>query len=146
MKTRIDRTLAFLAVACWLGSAASAAARAEGGAQEKILGTWRGTSLCVDRQAAPACNDERVVYEVTAVAGSTDRVSIQADKIVSGERQTMGVLEYRLEKDGSWTSEFQSPRMRSAWRIVVDGDKMTGTDTLLPSNAVVRRMELERKK
>jgi len=143
MTTRIVRALALLATACWLGAGA---ARADGSAQAKIAGTWRGTSTCVDRQAAPACNDEQVVYEVAAVAGSGDRVSIQADKIVDGERRNMGTQEYRLEKDGSWTCEFQSPRVRTAWRLVVDGDRMTGTGTLLPSNAVVRKMELERRK
>ena len=27
-----------------------------------FLGTWRGTSTCVDRELAPACKDEIVVY------------------------------------------------------------------------------------
>jgi len=124
----------------------AAAVRAEAGAASKIVGTWRGTSTCVDRAAAPACNDETVVYEVTAVDGAADRVRIQADKIVNGERGTMGTIEYRLSSDGSWKGEFQSPRARSAWRLVVDGDRMTGTGTLLPSNAVIRRMELTRAK
>jgi hypothetical protein len=118
----------------------------DGGAASKIVGTWNGTSTCVDRQAAPACNDERVVYEITPVSGASDRVSVQADKIVNGERGTMGVLEFRLAPDGSWTSEFQSPRSRSGWRLVVDGDRIAGTGTLLPSNAVIRKMELARQK
>jgi hypothetical protein len=124
---------------------ATRAAPADGG-PPGIVGTWRGTSTCTDRVAAPACNDEKVVYEITAVAGASDRVSVQADKIVGGERGTMGVMEFRLQKDGSWASEFQSPRARSGWRLVVDGNRMTGTATLLPSNAVIRRMELTREK
>lgn len=119
---------------------------AEDGAASKIVGTWKGTSTCVDRKAAPACNDESVVYEITTIAGAADRVSVQADKIVNGERGTMGVLEFRLGADGSWTSEFQSPRARSGWRLVVDGDRIAGTGTLLPSNAVIRKIELERQR
>ena len=53
--------------------------------------------------------------------------------------------------DDAWTEHEPSGvalivDLGSGWRLVVDGDKMTGTGTLLPSNAVVRRMELERKK
>ncbi|HET9708530.1 MAG TPA: hypothetical protein VFP39_09510, partial [Gemmatimonadales bacterium] len=29
-----------------------------------IAGTWSGSSVCVDRQAAPACNDEQIIYDV----------------------------------------------------------------------------------
>jgi hypothetical protein len=137
--TRTQRLLAALLLC-------SPALIAEDGAASKIVGTWRGTSTCVDRQAAPACTDERVVYEITAVAGAPDRVSVQADKIVNGERGTMGVQEFRLAPDGSWTSELQTPRMHSAWRLVRDGDRLTGSGTLLPSNAVIRRIELERQK
>ena len=36
---------------------------------DEIVGTWRGSSVCVDRQAAPACNDEQVVYEIGASPG-----------------------------------------------------------------------------
>jgi hypothetical protein len=125
---------------------ASPALIAEDAGASKIVGTWRGTSTCVDRQAAPACNDERVVYEITPVAGAPDRVSVQADKIVDGERGTMGVLEFRRASDGAWTSEIQTPRMHSVWRLVPDGDRLAGTGTLLPSNAVIRKVELERQK
>ena len=30
---------------------------------DDLLGTWRGTSTCVDHIAAPACQDEVIVYE-----------------------------------------------------------------------------------
>jgi hypothetical protein len=141
----MKRTLVFLAALGWLaGSVARTAA--DDGAQRKIVGTWRGTSTCVDRKAAPACNDEQVVYEITPVAGAADRVSVQADKIVNGERGTMGVIEFRVAPDGSWVGEFEGPRARSEWRLAVDGDRIAGTCTLLPSKAVIRKIELERKK
>jgi len=113
---------------------------------EKIVGTWRGTSTCVDLKAAPACKDEVVVYEIVAVPGSADKVTVKGDKIVNGERQHMGDLEFTLGKAGVWTNEFESPGARSHWTLTVNGKKMTGTGTLLPSNALVRRMELTRDK
>jgi hypothetical protein len=113
---------------------------------DEIVGTWRGSSTCVDRVAAPACNDEQVVYEVVASPDAPERVTIKGDRLVDGKRVFMGDLEYTPAKDGSWTAEFQSPRMHSQWRIVVSGDSMTGTAILLPSKAVVRRLALQREK
>ncbi|HEX4438568.1 MAG TPA: hypothetical protein VH854_00765 [Thermoanaerobaculia bacterium] len=112
----------------------------------KIVGTWRGTSTCVDLKAAPACKDEVAIYEIGAAPGASDRVVVKGYKVVGGERQYMGDLEYTLGRDGVWTSDFESPNVRSHWTLTVDGSKMTGTATLVPSNALIRRMELERKK
>src|SRR5262249_26357841 len=110
----------------------------------KIVGTWRGTSTCVDLKAAPACKDEVVVYEIAAGPGSADKVGVKGGKGGNGERQHMGDLEYTLGKDGVWTSEFESPNVRSRWTLTVHGSKMTGTGTLVPSNAPIRRMELQK--
>ena len=46
------------------GPIGQAAAKTPGPAE--LIGTWRGTSTCTDRVAAPACNDETVVYEFSA--------------------------------------------------------------------------------
>ena len=113
---------------------------------DEIVGTWRGTSTCVDRVAAPACSDEQVVYEVVASPDPPEKVAVKGDKVVDGKRVFMGELEYTPAKDGSWTAEFQSPRVHSQWRLVVSGDSMTGNAILLPSGAVVRRLALQREK
>jgi hypothetical protein len=110
----------------------------------EIVGTWSGSSVCSDRQAAPACNDEQVVYEINASSGKPDTVLVKADKIVDGKRVSMGDLEFTHDASGSWTSEFENPRAHGLWRLTVNGALMTGTLTLLPSKAVVRKMALRR--
>ena len=124
------------------GSAASSGAEAD---VQKIVGTWRGTSTCVDLKAAPACKDEVAVYEIAA-AGAKDEVIVKGYKVVGGERQFMGDLDFTLGRDGVWVCDFESPNMRSHWTLTVDGTRMTGTSTLMPSNALVRRMQLEKDK
>jgi len=112
----------------------------------EIVGTWSGSSLCVDRQAAPACNDEQVVYEIKA-SSKPSTVSVDADKVVDGKRVSMGVLEFTHDaKSGSWTSELDTPRVHALWRLTANGAMLTGTLTLLPSQAVARKMELRRSK
>ena len=116
-----------------------------GGTVDEIVGTWSGSSVCVDRQAAPACNDEQVVYEINANPGKPNTVTTKADKVVDRKRVSMGVLEFTHDaKSGSWTSEFDTPRFHALWRLTVDGAMLTGTLTLLPSKAVVRKIDLRK--
>jgi hypothetical protein len=104
-------------------------------------------SLCVDRQAAPACNDEQVVYEIGASPGKPDTATVKADKIVDGKREPMGILEFTHDaKSGSWTTEFENSRVHALWRLTVNGETLRGTMVLLPSRAVVRRMDLKKEK
>ncbi len=118
-----------------------------GGTVDEIVGTWSGSSVCVDRQAAPACNDEQVVYEINASPGNPNTVTAKADKIVDGKRVSMGILEFTHDaKSGSWTSEFDTPRFHALCRLTVNGAMLTGTLTLLPSKAVVRKIDLRKDK
>jgi hypothetical protein len=108
----------------------------------QLIGTWRGTSTCTDRVAAPACHDETVVYEFTAgpQAGTVHWV---ADKVVDDQRQTMGELDLAFDAtEACWKAEFSSPRTRMVWRLKVDGTQMSGTGRQLPGNETVRKVEL----
>jgi len=88
---------------CWAW-ALGAVARASAGVEEpaagdpaQLFGTWRGTSVCADRVAAPACQDEVVVYEFTA-GPKPGIVRWAADKVVDGKRVPMGELELSFDK------------------------------------------------
>ena len=110
----------------------------------RLSGTWRGTSVCVDRVAAPACKDETVVYDFTP-GPRPGTVRWAADKVVNGRRESMGELELAFdEKDGAWTVEFSSPRVRSVWRLVVSGTRITGTARLLPGNEIIRKIDVRK--
>ena len=114
-------------------------------AMSRMIGTWRGTSTCVNREAAPACNDEQVVYEIAAAPGKENAVSVKADKIVEGKRVPMGELEFtRDATDGQWFTEFQSARVHARWMLSPHGNTMTGTMILLPAKVVVRKIELHK--
>lgn len=133
---------AFLLMACL--------ARGEGeggGITDEIVGIWSGSSVCVDRKAAPACNDEQVVFEISGSAGKPKTVTVKADKVVDGKRVSMGVLEFTHDaKSGSWTSEFETPRVHDLWRLTVNRAMLTGTLTSIPSRAIVRKIDLRKDK
>jgi hypothetical protein len=135
--------LLFLVVpALWL----TATARGDT-ARDQVIGTWRGSSICINREAAPACTDERVIYRIKGTPGKVGAVTVEADKIVDGKAVPMGVLDFVYNpRDESWTSEIETPRYHQLWRLVVRGTTMTGTLSLLPSKTVVRNLELHKEK
>jgi hypothetical protein len=111
---------------------------------EDLRGTWRGTSKCTDRVAAPACQDETVVYEFRQ-GEKAGTVILAADKVVSGERVPMGELTFAFDSAlACWRSDFESPRVKSRWCFTVEGDTLKGTATLVPGNQVVRRVAAKR--
>jgi len=102
--------------------AAAASASPSPAPDDSILGTWRGTSTCVDRQRHPACKDEVVLYEFRRKAAEEGAVTLKADKIVEGQVVPMGELDCRWDGERrSWTSEFReggrahSVELRGAW-------------------------------
>jgi hypothetical protein len=107
----------------------------------EIIGTWRGTSTCSDRVAAPACRDEVVVYDFTAgeIPGT---VRWKADKVVNGERLTMGEMDLAYDAgEACWAAEISSPRFRMRWCLVVEGAHLTGTGRQLPGKETVRKID-----
>jgi hypothetical protein len=126
------------------GAFLSAQSKSDPSSPAGLIGTWQGTSTCSDRVAAPACEDETVVYEFTA-GGKAGTIRWVADKIVNGQRVPMGELDLEYDKTGPyWKATFTSPRVKTEWRLSVDGDHLTGTGRLLPGNEVVRKVDLKR--
>ena len=136
--------LTLLAAACTVAGTRAADGQSAGAEQSRLLGTWRGTSVCTDRVASPACKDETVVYEFT-VGPKPGTVRWVADKVVNGRRVNMGELELGFDQaEGCWKAEFVSPRVRSIWRLVVDGERISGTGRLLPGNEIVRKIDVRK--
>ena len=114
-----------------------------------LLGEWRGRSLCTDRERAPACKDEEVIYLFTRAAGSAQeprgRVHLKADKIVAGEIVPMGEMDFDWSAgERAWISEVETARFHGRWRISASGDRLSGTLVELPSGAQLRAVQAER--
>jgi len=110
--------------------------------KSSILGSWHGTSTCVDKVRFPACKDEEVIYDVTAARGDT--VTLRADKVVNGAREFMNESQFVRGADGSWTAELETPRYHLRLVIAVERDVMKGRLLDLPDQVLVRRMSLRR--
>jgi len=110
-----------------------------------IVDSWQGTSTCVDKVQFPACNDEQVIYDVSAQPGTADSVLIRADKIVNGSREFMGEFTFVRGAGDQWWAEFQGGRGTGRWELSVQGDTLTGRLLALPSGSVVRRVSLRRR-
>jgi hypothetical protein len=106
-----------------------------------FLGTWRGTSICVNRKVAPACKDEMIVYDVQRSEKPKTAI-LKAYKIVDGQRLPMGELEFVYgDKDGCWRSELSTPRVHGVWCLVVEGRSLTGSLRVMPDDVEVRKVQ-----
>ena len=124
---------------------ASLAAQVSQGPAAEILGTWRGTSLCVDRARDTACHDEEVIYQVDSAAGPTGPVRVVADKVVNGSRESMGVIRLRYDTTThAWAAEIRTARGQVLWSFAPNGDEMSGTLLELPSRRLIRRVAVRR--
>ena len=138
---RADRAFSVLVVA---GSLLTASAASDDRKASELIGTWRGTSTCVDRLAAPACHDEVVVYDFT-VGAKPGTVHWKADKVVDSQRELMYEIDLTYDAgERCWAAEFSSPRVRGVWCLVVDGAHLTGTGRLLPGKETVRRIDVRK--
>jgi hypothetical protein len=106
-----------------------------------IEGTWEGESKCTVPDSP--CHDEHVVYEVKADAKAADHFTIDAYKIVSGERDFMGTLDcHSPEQPGVLRCIGRRPD--DVWLFNVSGNAMSGTLTMGPEKQLFRRVRVTR--
>ena len=110
-------------------------------APPELAGTWRGTSTCTDRAAAPSCRDETVVYEFQPGA-KPGTVTWKADKVIDGKRAPMGEMELTYDsREKCWAADFRSASLQSRWCLTIDGNHLTGTGQLLPGKQTIRKID-----
>ena len=109
---------------------------------DKIVGRWKGTSLC--QVKASACHDEDVVYHISKK--SANLYTMQASKIVNGSEEDMGTFDSVVYDETKQTLRFtmKDQQGRSAvWLFKVDGIKMHGT-LVINENTLFRIVELKK--
>jgi len=47
-----------------------------------LVGSWRGTSTCVDREHFPNCHDEEVIFDAVARGNTGDTVTVEGRSII----------------------------------------------------------------
>ncbi|SRR5712691_6096819 len=145
MKIRFFRAAAFgicLAAALVPGVLAmpqNPAANGSGGGEEaRLVGTWRGDSLCVEK--GTTCHDEVAVYRIADLPGKPGYLLVSGGKVVDGKEIVMGTGEWRYDS-GKRTLSVELPR--GVITLKANGDKLEGTFTL-PDKTVLRRITLKR--
>jgi hypothetical protein len=93
---------------------------------DKIEGTWKGTSICQQKQSA--CYDENVVYHISKK--SANIYTIQASKIVNGAKQNMGTFDPVVYDENKQTLTYvmkDKQGRNGVWLFTIDGIQMHGT-------------------
>jgi len=112
-----------------------------------ILGQWQGTSLCTNREVAPACKDEKTRYTFTRGEGSEGKIHCAADKLVNGEFVSMGEMDFDyVPAARQWKSELKTPSVHAVWSFSVEGDRLSGALVDVPTGAQTRKVCAARRK
>src|SRR5262249_1473682 len=103
-----------------------------------VLGTWEGESKCTVPDSP--CHDEHVIYEFKP-AGDT-KISLDAYKVVNGEKQFMGTLTCKLPKDHEISCTYAEGKKPNEWIFKFDDKQLTGTLYLDKERTVYRRISV----
>ena len=100
----------------------------------RIVGEWRGSSLCTNLKLTPACKDETVRYVFTGPIGGANTYHLVADKLVGKSYETMGEFDLTYSSvKRTWTVEFKTRQFpKCTWWYRVEGSGLMGgltTDT-----------------
>ncbi|MFN8653795.1 MAG: hypothetical protein U0133_17950 [Gemmatimonadales bacterium] len=106
-----------------------------------ILGTWYGSSICVKTPDNAACNDETVRYQFAVKGADSTLVHQVADKLVNGQWDLMGELDYRWDAGAhEWNGDFENTRVKIRWTCRVSHDTLTGEVVVLPGRRIARHV------
>jgi hypothetical protein len=100
-----------------------------------LVGTWNGTSVCQVKNSP--CHDETVVYHISKKSG-VDTFYINANKIVNGKEEGMGILPFVYNKA---TNQLTSTAY-GIWTFNIEGVKLEGT--LLVHGALYRKITVDK--
>jgi hypothetical protein len=107
-----------------------------------VLGTWEGESICAIPDSP--CKNEHVIYEI-AEGKKAGELTIDAYKVVAGEKQFMGTLTCGYDASGKTLKcAFNSGR-KNEWEYHVRGTSMDGTLVLDEDRKLYRKVSMKRK-
>jgi hypothetical protein len=122
----------------WLASPLTILAQEKTADEDKIAGTWRGVSLCVDK--TDACHDETAVYRIATIPGKRDALLVSGGKMVDGKDIVMGKGEWAYDRAKS-TLSMELPR--GVITLKLDGEMLNGS-YVLPDKSVLRKISLKK--
>lgn len=107
-----------------------------------FTGSWEGESICT--VPSSPCHDEHVIYEIKAANASDHQFTLDAYKIVGGEKEFMGTLQCRRgSADSLLSCKAGKPRVDN-WEFVLSGDSLNGTLRVDEAKTLYRRIRLKR--
>jgi len=94
---------------------------------DRIVGEWRGTSICINRGVASACHDEIIHYVFTPRGAGLYRQA--AYKLVNGVEDLMGEADFTFSPAGNrWIFAFDARTCPHClwWYRVDAANRLTG--------------------
>jgi hypothetical protein len=139
-RTATVQRMSWLLIAPWLLGAHVAWA-----GSDAIVGDWRGSSVCTNRQIAPACADEQVRLVFTARSADRQIIHLEAQKLVATAYETMFEIDVQYSAIADeWSYAFETSRFKARWAFRVQSDRLAGTLTDQGSASQIRQVTATR--
>jgi hypothetical protein len=103
----------------------------------QLAGSWTGESICTG--VNPSCRDEKSIYTFSSPDAS-GLVTWQADKVVNGQRITMGTMKLSYDQEHS---TLHGENAAGVWHFIIKGTAMDGT-LKLRSGETARNIRLKK--
>jgi hypothetical protein len=126
----------FLFSLLWLAANGSDAQNTSPGTDSLLIGTWKGSSICQVRNSP--CHDETVVYHISKKPGN-DTFYIQANKIVNGIEEDMGILPCLFDEKRNL---LRSTVNNNIWSFLLKKDELEGE--LVYQEKLYRKIKLKK--
>ena len=114
---------------------------------DRLVGDWKGESICVNKDKFPACKDEVVVYHVKKIAHKPNVVNLSADKIVDGKPEFMGDFDFVYPRPKYvLLTDFKNERVHLTIAFDVKGDVLEGGIFTFPEKIQARKIKVKKEK
>lgn len=103
---------------------------------ESIIGTWRGGSVCVEKNTS--CHDEIAVYHIAPIPHKPSHVFVAGSKVVDGKEIVMGSGDWLYDSE---KQTITSEGLPGVVTLQLRGSEIVGTFTL-PDKKVLRKITM----
>ena len=112
-----------------------------GNETDTIAGIWEGDSKCTVPDSP--CHDEHVVYDIKSDPKAGGHFTVDAYKIVTGQRDFMGALDCQFTP-AEHVLRCVGRRPDDIWTFTVSGRSMGGTLTIGAEKQLFRKVAVSR--
>jgi hypothetical protein len=107
-----------------------------------VVGIWEGDSKCTVPNSP--CRDEHIIYHIAADKSGSDKLRLDAYKVVEGKQELMGTLDC-LYRAGEILTCTSNSAKKDYWEFRIMRDRLIGSLVIGEPRTLYRRIAARKK-